>query len=132
MFEVGDRIIRKSNELCACVTSSEKRRVLMVEVKWDATGLKQWLPAEEFRLWDKSDPPPPVRKTRWGRTTPGYIIGLRSSAQCYHERQQRLAKNSTKRLENLTEALCSLSDRKKGRSQNKARKLIKKFNRGEG
>lgn len=125
MFEVGDRIIRKSNQQNGFVKSVEKRRVFMVEVHWD-TGIDQWLPAEEFREWDKSDIPPPVRLSTIGRTTPEYLVDLRRKNPI----KPNPAKAKKLAAQRLADDLSLLSDRKKNRSRNKAQKLISKFERG--
>src|ERR1700679_2130529 len=106
-FEVGDKVVRKSTLELGSVQSTRRAKALMVEVKWDATGVKQWLPAEEFQPWDKSELPPPPYVSPWGRTTPGYIIGIRSSAQVRDERKNRLSQPSKKSLETIADSLSS-------------------------
>ena len=85
-FHVGQRVIRKSSERSGFIYGKNRRRVPMLEVRWEDSGLKEWLPAEEFRLWDKSEIPPPTRTTYRGRTTLQYINHIQSSKQCKDER----------------------------------------------
>ena len=129
MFEVGDKVIRKTTEDVGYVHSIRKYKVLMVEVRIDATGLRQWFPAEEFRMWDKNEIPPQVELTRWGRTTPAYMVNLRNSKQVRDIRDNR-----NKRYEEyrLAESLLALSDKRKQRTRNKAAKLIKDYYRLAG
>ena len=126
MFEVGDRIVRKSNECCGFVISMEKRRTMMVEIRWDAPIPDQWLPAEEFREWDKSDEPPPTKVTSLGRTTPAYLVELR------HKNPLKKNPAKMKKLaeQKLSDDLAALSNRRKQRTKGKAQKLIAKFEKG--
>src|SRR5271170_5978015 len=106
MFEVGDRIVRRFSGLAGFVSATEKRRAAMVEIRWDATGLKQWLPAEEFEPWsEKQQLPPEVKTTSWGRTTPAYITRIRSSKQCKDERKNARANLSQNKLESFADEL---------------------------
>lgn len=126
MFEVGDRVVRKSNRKSGFISATEKRKVWMLEVRWDENSVQQWLPAEEFRQWDVSDPPPEVKTTPLGRTTPEYLVQLRL--------QHPLKKNTAKRRrvaeQQLADDLMALSTRKKSRSKTKADNLINKYNAG--
>jgi hypothetical protein len=123
MYAVGDRIIRKRDGESGFITDTRKVRALMVEIRWDATGIKQWLPSEEFKPWDRSDAPPPVQKTWLGRTTPIYLVELRRKNPLKKDpmREKRKAE------ERLADDLTGLSSRKKNRSRNKARKLIARW-----
>lgn len=123
MFEVGDRIIRKRDGESGFITDSRTARVLMLEVRWDSSESKQWLPAEEFKAWDRSDPPPPI-KTNWtGRTTPAYLVDLRRRNPV----KKNPMKEERKAQDKLADDLAGLSGRKPTRSRNKARKMISKF-----
>jgi hypothetical protein len=128
-FEVGNRVVHNSNERCGFIYSIEKRRVLMVEIRWEDTGIKQWLPAEELRLWNKAKTPPPKPVTPWGRTTPDYLVQMRYKLShdpaVLAERKERWAKK--KKEEQLAKDLDRLSEKRKTRSRKKAKRLISKF-----
>lgn len=127
MFEVGDRVVRKSTEQAGFVHGVRKNKTLMIEVRWDASGLKIWLPAEEFRVWDKAEVPPPARITSWGRTTPLYLQLLGKAARSKAKRS-RIAKWNP---EAAADKLLQLSA-KGNKGRNKARKLIAKIERESG
>lgn len=124
-FSVGDKVMLKSTSRRGFVMATERRRTPMVEVKWEDDGLKQWLPADQFRPWDVLDAPTTLPRTsKLGRTTPDYIIQLRRSKQVqdeYHERRKR------PKLDKMADRLCSLSDCKKQRSWNNAQRIIGEF-----
>ena len=124
-FSIGDRIIRKSSQEPAFVQDTRKARTMMVEVRWESTGLKQWLLAEEFKAWDKATAPPITQKTGWGNTTPAYLVELRRQQWKNPDRKQ--TKELDRRIKRLTETLVSLSDKKKSKSKRKAKKLIAAF-----
>lgn len=124
-FSVGDRIIRKSSQESGFVHETRKARTLMIEVRWESTGIKQWLPAEEFKAWDKATSPPVVQKTGWGNTTPAYLVELRRQQWKKPDRMQ--AKVLDRRIKRLTETLLNLSDKKKSKTKRKAKKLIAAF-----
>lgn len=126
MFEVGDRIIRKTTRQAGAITNMRRSRALMLEVKWDQ-GTTQWLPAEEFMLWDVSDPPPAVPASSWGRTTPEYIRQIRSSRQCKDEREKRHKIPSPKELNDLADALYGLSNKRPNQTKHKAARMIHRF-----
>jgi hypothetical protein len=126
-MEVGDRIIRKFDRRAGFVHDVRIARTVMVEVRWDDTDGRQWLPAEEFQPWTQADPPPPpATVTRLGRTTPAYLLDLR--------RKNPLKKDSTRERklaeQQLANDLAGLSGRKKTKSRSKAKKLIKRFEYG--
>src|ERR1700690_4491136 len=64
-YEVGDRVMQKSSDEWGIVQATRQTRVLLVEAQW-STGVKQWLPADQLRPFDKAQTPPPVssRKRR--------------------------------------------------------------------
>ncbi len=123
-FEVGDRVIRKQNDAVGSVQSVRRTRVEMVEVKWEADGIKFWLPSEEFRLWDKSEAPTPPKVNWQGRTTPTYITHMRSSKQVKDQAFVRRAGWTPKDSEKMADEILRLSAKRKNRSRNKAKKLV--------
>ena len=130
MFEIGDHVIRKSNEQSGFIHDTRKAKVFMVEVRWES-GIKQWLPAEEFRAWDKSETPPIAPLGYRGRTTPAYISHIRASKQCKDERKRRFGKPTKKELEEVGDALMKLAKKKKQRGRNKAKKIVAPWVRKE-
>jgi len=122
MFEVGCRVIRGRDGRSGFIHDMEKQRCPMIEVRWDDTGIKQWLPAEEFRVWDKVEKPEPARVSGNGSTAPAYLKSLRS----YERRQPRRVA-----IEALTENILRLSGKRKNRSLNKVKGLVKQFESGK-
>ncbi len=128
MFEVGDRVIRKRDGESGFITDSRTARVLMLEIRWDSTETKQWLPAEEFKAWDRSDAPPPVKLTWIGRTTPAYLVDLRRKNPLKKDPMKEQRRAEAK----LADDMASLSRRKKTRSRNKARKMVDNYQKEFG
>jgi hypothetical protein len=130
-FQVGQRVVRKTSEQSGFIHEKRRGKVVMLEVRWEESGIKQWLPAEEFRLWDKSATPPPSGLGYRGRTTPDYISRIRSSKQCKDERNRRYGKMTRKELEEVGNALMTLAGNKKQRGRNKAKKIVAPWIRKE-
>lgn len=132
-FEIGDKIIRISNEEVGFIHDTNKGKVIMVEVRWEATEIKQWLPAELVRPWDKASAPPTNALTGWGRTTPQHLIDIRYELShdpvVLQQRKERWQQK--KKEENLANTLFGLSNRHKTRSKKKAQTFIKKFEKGK-
>jgi hypothetical protein len=127
-LEIGSRVIRISTEESGFIHAMNKGRALMVEVRWESTGIKQWLPADQVRIWDKIAAPPPKPLTIWGRTTPEYLVSLRYKlAHDPAVLQAREERKKKQKAEKLADTLAGLSDRRKGRSKAKAKRLIRKF-----
>jgi hypothetical protein len=119
----NSRVMHKTNEQVGVIHSVRKGRVLMIEVRWEQTGIKQWLPAEEVRLWDKAIIPVTKPTTSWGRTTPEYIVKLRTTA-----RHRKRISGQQREQKKVAEYLLSLSDTKKPRTKRKAHNAIKHYN----
>jgi hypothetical protein len=97
-------------------------------VRWEDTGIRQTLPVEEFRHWDKATVPPPMPiSTPHGNTTPKYLVALREERAKHPEKNR---KKERKLMEaQLAKDLIGLSDKRKNRTKNKAKKLIANFDR---
>lgn len=132
MFAIGDRVLRKSNDQAGFVKDKRPARIEMVEVRWEQCERTEWLPSEELRLWDKSTPPPPPAVTPWGRTTPAYLVEIRRKIFADPARRYEYAKSKQKQIAQMKMAdrLVSLSGQKKGRSRNKAKKIIEEYKNG--
>jgi len=126
-IEIGDQVVHKRTGEYGFARNVRKNRTLMVEVKWDVSGLTQWLPSEELRLPDKGEAVAPVKPTQWGRTTPAYLKDLRTKLR--HERPKDFIYPKEKRLaiEKLADDLVSLSTKRKNRSRHRAKGKIQYF-----
>ena len=123
-FEIGMRVIRKRTDEAGFIRGVRKAKATMVEVRWETSGVSQWLPAEEVRVYDKSDPAPTPQRTGHGNTTPQYLVDLRKELRARRNTQYI----ADRRVEKLRAALVGLSDSRKNRTKMKASKLIQKFN----
>lgn len=124
-FSVGDFVVHKLNEDKGFIRNLRKAKATMAKVRWEESGITQWLPSEELRLWDKATAPAPAKVTSRGNTTPDYLVGLRKKLR---QNPHRFKKENRKRAEaRLAESLISLSGRRKGRTRAKAKKLITEF-----
>src|SRR5271167_648943 len=119
-FEVGSRVIRISSGESGFVHDMNKGRVVMVEVRWESTGKKQWLPEEEFRVWDKfsgpvTGPPGGVEQQNL------FDAAARQKASLEGRAAKRAYWEEKRRIERLTETLVGLSNNRKTRSRKKAK-----------
>ena len=124
-FEIGTKVVKLSTQAHGFVHDTRQKRALVVEVKWEHSGVKQWLPAEELRVCDALVAPPATRITPWGRTTPAYLRALRKTL-----REQPKTPNKAilrKEEEKVADRLLSLSSKRKNRSKMKAKKIIAEF-----
>lgn len=124
-FEVGQRVIRGSNGQSGFIHAVEKRRTLMLEIKWESSGTKQWLPASEVRAWDKLSEPiktPPIdKRNRKQRTSEVLKLDaeLRKARREYWEKKKVVGMYG--------DYLYSLSDERKNRTKMKAKKVFSKI-----
>jgi hypothetical protein len=123
-YEIGSRVMRKYNDEWGFIHGIRQARTTMVEVRWEASGTKQWLPAQEVRPLDKTDAPPPVRPTSWGNTTPKYLTALRKQLRQNPNRFE--ARDKARADKKLADKLVCLSDKRKNRSKMKAQKWVRK------
>jgi hypothetical protein len=122
-FEVGDKIMRLRSDDWGTIISTRMNRVLLVEVRWEATGIIQTLPSQELRAWDKEEAPGAARITVWGNTTPGYLMALRKTIR---DDPDRFAKKDKQRKEKaMADKLAGLPKRHK----RKAASIVKRFNK---
>ena len=126
-FELGVRVVRKSDEQPGFIHNIRKNRVEMVEVRWESSGIKEWVPADSVRIWDKQQAPPRPHKTTRVNTTPGYLVNLRHKITVYPQKNRK--KEQSLRERQLAADLLSLSDKRKNRTKMKAQKLIANFDR---
>lgn len=122
-FRVGVRVVRRGEY--GFIHNLEKRRVWMAEVRWESTGVKEWLPLEELRPCDVAAPPPPVKPTPWQRTTPDYIVKLRKELRAKPQKPSKILEQLAQR--ELADRLLSLSGKHGARSKGKADKLIRRY-----
>jgi hypothetical protein len=125
-LEVGMRVARAVGEF-GFVAATEKRRCWMVEVRWDSSGIKQWIPADQVRYSPVVEAPP-VRKLPWrGKTAPAYLGKLRKTLRGVTTKNSVPPQEKEKATKKLTGELAALSGKKKNRSRHKARRKIVVF-----
>lgn len=126
-YSVGDRVISKITEQSGFIREIENRRAVMVYVNWEVSDKSTWLPIDEVRPWDKGIAPIPRKASAWGRTTPGYLIGLRKRLRD-ESKQQKASIRNAKELEKAANVLLDIEASRKHRKRNKLSKEIRKFN----
>lgn len=127
-LQVGMRVARAAGEF-GFVASIEKRRCWMVEVRWDDSGIKQWIPADQVRECPVVEAPAVKPSTSFGRTTPAYLVKLRKTLRQQRPKNYVHPVQKKKEAERIADDLMRLSDKRKNRSRNKARRKIQIFTR---
>ncbi len=122
-WEVGQRILRKSNGREGYIHSIVRKR--LIEVRWTDTAVCEVLPIEEFRLPDRTEPPTAESRTSWGNTTPRYLVDLRKKLRSEPKPPNPFEVRASQ--ERLANQLVGLSGKKKNRSRMKAQKIVAQF-----
>ena len=119
-LEAGMRVVRGAGEY-GFVLSREKRRIEMVEVRWEASGIRQTIPAEQVTPCPAVAPPPPRSLTPRGRSTPEYLVKLRKQikadgGQKREKRDQAKAQRAIVVFEQTLEVLATGKNRQRSRA----------------
>ena len=120
MYQLGSQVVRESTGDVGTVFGyREKLPTAMIEVKW-ASGVRQWMPVTEVSELDKPQMP------KAGPAKPAYLVALRRA----NPLKKSPAKIKQLAAQRLADDLASLSTRKKQRTNNKAAKMIQRFEKG--
>ena len=122
-LEVGMRVARAAGEY-GFVVAKEKRRCWMIQVRWDSSGIKQWIPADQVRFCPVIEAPPVRKLSRRGKTAPAYLVKLRKTLRGSQPIQIKEKESAVGKLAN---DLAGLSERRKNRSRHKAKHKIQVF-----
>jgi len=125
-MDIGSHVVHVNTQKTGFVQSFVQRRAPMVQVKWEHSDMIEILPIAMIRPSDKAASPPPQKLVPLARNTPAYMLAIKKQ-NTWEKRKS----NQKKRLaaENLTRDLLKLSNPRKPRIQNYAKKLIAKYNR---
>jgi hypothetical protein len=132
VFSVGDLIVRSSILEAGLIVADSKTTsgIWMYTVRWRDSGREQRLPAEELRKWDKSPVPPPAAKTLPWKQPIEYLRACRNAVEVDRIKHREDKKLATRQLaEDLAKLPFNQSGRPKSSANNKAKKLIGKFER---
>lgn len=125
-LEVGMRVVRASGEF-GFVADVEKRRCWMVEVRWELSGIKEWIPVDQVKRCPLICAPTAKPLTSWGKTTPSYLVKLRKSLRDARPKNYVHPKEKQLAAEKFADELLSLSSQRKNRSRQKAKLKIQGF-----
>jgi hypothetical protein len=123
----GTEVLRIQDGTVGVVLEIGERRPVRVRVKW-SDGTESWMHPEQVRIPSALRPPPEAKLTSFKRTTPQYLVNLRRRGWAENAKNPAPAKPN---LEKEADRLVETVSRRRSKSQRKADKHIRDFQKRE-